>query len=195
MKSLSGLLCFLTFSTLFAQNPDYQLLNQMFQDQVLRVVNFDSEKFGVIPPVLQEELMLVADSMAKGHAHCLFVGVAYNTKDQAMAAAWVGSRLKRKVYHLKLQSTVSRYIGETEKNLSRLFELAERGKWILFFDEADALFGKRTEGGENAANKYANLETSYLLQLIREHQVPVFMRVNRFYPELKPTFRYQIVFD
>jgi SpoVK/Ycf46/Vps4 family AAA+-type ATPase len=63
---------------------------------------------------------------------------------------------------------VSKYIGETEKNLASLFERAEHKNWILFFDEADAIFGKRT-GVRDAHDKYANQEVSYLLQRIESH--------------------------
>jgi SpoVK/Ycf46/Vps4 family AAA+-type ATPase len=62
---------------------------------------------------------------------------------------------------------VSKYIGETEKNLSRLFDKAERKEWILFFDEADSLFGKRGQV-KDAHDKYANQEMSYLLQRMEQ---------------------------
>ncbi|MBK8195839.1 MAG: ATP-binding protein, partial [Lewinellaceae bacterium] len=71
------------------------------------------------------------------------------------------------VYRIDLSTVVSKYIGETEKNLSSLFERAEDKNWILFFDEADALFGKRTNV-RDAHDKYANQEVSYLLQRIEE---------------------------
>ena len=63
---------------------------------------------------------------------------------------------------------VSKYIGETEKNLARIFQEAETSNAILFFDEADALFGKRTEVSD-AHDRYANIETSYLLQKMEEY--------------------------
>ena len=63
---------------------------------------------------------------------------------------------------------VSKYIGETEKNLSKLFDKAANKDWILFFDEADSIFGKRTNV-RDAHDKYANQEVSYLLQRIESH--------------------------
>jgi len=71
------------------------------------------------------------------------------------------------VYRVDLSMIVSKYIGETEKNLSRIFDSAANQNWILFFDEADALFGKRTQA--NSSNdRHANQQTSYLLQRIED---------------------------
>ncbi|RYZ25688.1 MAG: ATP-binding protein, partial [Chitinophagaceae bacterium] len=72
---------------------------------------------------------------------------------------------------------VSKYIGETGKNLSKVFDAAENQGWILFFDEADALFGKRTNVSD-ARDRYANQETSYLLQRIEEHSGLVILATN-----------------
>ena len=71
------------------------------------------------------------------------------------------------VYRVDLSMIVSKYIGETEKNLARVFDMAEHRDWILFFDEADALFGKRTT--TNTSNdRHANQEVAYLLQRIED---------------------------
>ncbi len=72
---------------------------------------------------------------------------------------------------------VSKYIGETEKNLSKLFDKAENKDWILFFDEADALFGKRT-GIRDAHDRYANQEISYLLQRVEDYNGLVILASN-----------------
>jgi SpoVK/Ycf46/Vps4 family AAA+-type ATPase len=72
---------------------------------------------------------------------------------------------------------VSKYIGETEKNLSRLLDIAEYKNWILFFDEADALFSKRTEINDSK-DKYANQGTSYLLQRLEEYDGLVILATN-----------------
>jgi SpoVK/Ycf46/Vps4 family AAA+-type ATPase len=72
---------------------------------------------------------------------------------------------------------VSKYIGETEKNLEKVFHLAENKNWILFFDEADALFGKRTSVS-NANDRYANQETAYLLQRIDDFSGVVILASN-----------------
>ena len=72
---------------------------------------------------------------------------------------------------------VSKYIGETEKNLETIFDRAEEKEWILFFDEADALFGKRT-GVKDAHDKYSNQEVSYLLQRIENYNGLVILATN-----------------
>lgn len=84
------------------------------------------------------------------------------------AAALVGKLAGNDVYKIDLSSVVSKYIGETEKNLDRLFARAESKNAILYFDEADALFGKRSDV-KNAHDRYANIEVSYLLQRIQDH--------------------------
>jgi len=86
---------------------------------------------------------------------------------KTMAATLLGKFTGHDVYRIDLSSLVSKYIGETEKNLSALFERAENKKWILFFDEADALFGKRTNV-RDAHDRFANQEVSYLLQRVEE---------------------------
>src|SRR5690606_23438518 len=76
-----------------------------------------------------------------------------------------------------LSMVVSKFIGETEKNLSNLFAKAENKGWILFFDEADALFGKRTNV-RDAHDKYANQEVSYLLQRVEQYNGLVILATN-----------------
>ncbi|MGN6265015.1 MAG: AAA family ATPase [Ginsengibacter sp.] len=76
---------------------------------------------------------------------------------------FLSSLYKKEIYRIDLSQLVSKYIGETEKNLEKIFKQAEQNDWILFFDEADALFGKRTEV-KDAHDRYANQEVSYLLQ-------------------------------
>jgi len=84
---------------------------------------------------------------------------------------------EREVFRIDLSMVVSKYIGETEKNLSTLFDKAENKDWILFFDEADAIFGKRT-GVRDAHDKYANQEVSYLLQRIESYNGLVILASN-----------------
>lgn len=86
-----------------------------------------------------------------------------NGTGKTIAAEVIAGRLKRDLYRVDLSKIVSKYIGETEKNLSRLFNAAESAGAILLFDEAEALFGKRSEV-KDAHDRYANLEISYLLQ-------------------------------
>jgi SpoVK/Ycf46/Vps4 family AAA+-type ATPase len=80
-----------------------------------------------------------------------------------MAAEVIARELALALYRIDLSAVVSKYIGETEKNLRRLFDAAEQGGAILFFDEADALFGKRSEVNDSH-DRYANIEINYLLQ-------------------------------
>ncbi len=84
---------------------------------------------------------------------------------KTLTANLLGKRCNRDIYKIDLSLVVSKYIGETEKNLSRLFDKAENKDWILFFDEADALFGKRTQI-KDSHDRYANQEISYLLQRV-----------------------------
>ena len=94
---------------------------------------------------------------------CLFHGPPGTGK--TMTATLLGKQTGKEVFRIDLSSVVSKYIGETEKNLATLFNKAQNKNWILFFDEADALFGKRTNV-RDAHDKYANQEISYLLQRI-----------------------------
>jgi hypothetical protein len=86
---------------------------------------------------------------------------------KTMTACLLGRSTGRDVYKVDLSLVVSKYIGETEKNLSKAFDQAQHKGWILFFDEADALFGKRSET-KDAHDRYANQEVSYLLQRIED---------------------------
>ncbi len=96
---------------------------------------------------------------------------------KTLTAALLGKYTGRHVYRIDLSFIVSKYIGETEKNLARLFDKAENKDWILFFDEADSIFGKRT-GVKDSHDKYANQEVSYLLQKIEAHPGLVILASN-----------------
>jgi ATPase family associated with various cellular activities (AAA) len=91
----------------------------------------------------------------------LFTGESGTGK--TMSAEVIANELRLNLYRIDLSAVVSKYIGETEKNLRRLFDAAENGGAILFFDEADALFGKRSEV-KDSHDRYANIEINYLLQ-------------------------------
>lgn len=99
---------------------------------------------------------------------------------KTMAASIIARQLWLDIYKIDLAQVVSKYIGETEKNLERIFTHAEKGNLLLFFDEADALFGKRTEV-KDAHDRYANMEVSYLLQRIERYPGMVIMASN--FPE------------
>lgn len=96
---------------------------------------------------------------------------------KTMAAQVIAGELQQDLYKIDLSGVVSKYIGETEKNLAKIFQEAETSNAILFFDEADALFGKRTEVSD-AHDRYANIETSYLLQKMEEYEGVVIMATN-----------------
>jgi hypothetical protein len=96
---------------------------------------------------------------------------------KTLTTTLLGKRTNRDVYRIDLSQLVSKYIGETEKNLEKIFRRAEQKEWILFFDEADALFGKRTSIS-NSNDKYANQETSYLLQRIEDFPNVVILASN-----------------
>ncbi len=105
----------------------------------------------------------------------LFYGPAGTGK--TLTATVLGNETSKEVYKIDLSMVVSKYIGETEKNLELLFARAEDKDWILFFDEADAIFGKRTSV-RDAHDKYANQEVSYLLQRIEEFNGLVILATN-----------------
>jgi DNA polymerase III delta prime subunit len=96
---------------------------------------------------------------------------------KTMAASLLGKSTKRPVFRVDLSLIVSKYIGETEKNLGSLFDEAEHKDWILFFDEADALFGRRSQTKE-AHDRYANQEVAYLLQRIEYFSGLVVLATN-----------------
>lgn len=96
---------------------------------------------------------------------------------KTLAATLLGKKNGMDVYRVDLSMIVSKYIGETEKNLARVFDMAENRNWILFFDEADALFGKRTS--TNTSNdRHANQEVAYLLQRIEDFPGTVILATN-----------------
>lgn len=105
----------------------------------------------------------------------LFYGAPGTGK--TFAACLLGKYCNCDVYRIDLSMIISKYIGETEKNLSRIFDMAEHKNWILFFDEADALFGKRTKV-EDSHDRYANQEVSYLLQRIEDFTGVVILASN-----------------
>ena len=105
----------------------------------------------------------------------LFSGVSGTGK--TMAAEVVANELRLDLYRIDLSAVVSKYIGETEKNLRRVFDAAEEGGAILLFDEADALFGKRSEV-KDSHDRYANIEVSYLLQRMEAYRGLAILTTN-----------------
>lgn len=116
----------------------------------------------------------MAGQLKRGYCSLFYGG---SGTGKTITATLIGKRVNRDVYRIDLSSVVSKYIGETEKNLEKIFTTLESYKAILFFDEADALFGKRTSI-QNAHDRYANQEVSYLLQRIEEYPGLVILASN-----------------
>jgi SpoVK/Ycf46/Vps4 family AAA+-type ATPase len=112
----------------------------------------------------------------EGGLAVLFAGAPGTGK--TMAAEAIAAELDLPLYRIDLSQVVNKYIGETEKNLRRLFDAADSADVILFFDEADALFGKRTEV-KDAHDRYANLEISYLLERMERFKGLAILATNR----------------
>jgi len=107
--------------------------------------------------------------------NALFAGESGTGK--TLAAEVIAHELKLNLYRIDLSQVVSKYIGETEKNLRKLFDAAEDGGTILFFDEADALFGKRSEV-KDSHDRYANIEINYLLQRMEAYRGLAILATN-----------------
>ena len=116
----------------------------------------------------------MADRLRPGY-RALFYGPPGTGK--TLTASLLGSVTGKKVFRVDLSTVTSKYIGETEKNLANLFDRANNRDWMLFFDEADALFGKRTEV-KDSHDKYANQEASYLLQRVEEFEGLIILASN-----------------
>jgi SpoVK/Ycf46/Vps4 family AAA+-type ATPase len=96
---------------------------------------------------------------------------------KTLTASLLGKQMDMEVYRVDLSQIVSKYIGETEKNMGSLFDQAENRNWILFFDEADALFGSRT-ATSSSNDKHANQEVAYLLQRVEDYPGVVILASN-----------------
>jgi SpoVK/Ycf46/Vps4 family AAA+-type ATPase len=128
-------------------------------------------------------------SLGKGLS-ALFAGPPGTGK--TMAAEVIARDLELDLYKIDLSQVVSKYIGETEKNLAKVFQEASAGNSILFFDECDALFGKRTEV-KDAHDRYANIEVAYLLQKIDEYDGLCILATN-LRQNLDPAFTRRLTF-
>lgn len=120
----------------------------------------------------------------------LFAGPSGTGK--TLAAEVLAKHLQLDLYRIDLSQTVSKYIGETERNLSRIFEAAEAGGAVLLFDEADALFGRRSEV-KDSHDRYANLEVSYLLQRMETYHGLAVLTTN-LKDSLDPAFQRRLRF-
>ncbi len=106
---------------------------------------------------------------------CLFVGECGT--DKIKAAELIARELELNLYRVNLSAVVNKYIGETEKNLGRIFDEAGRDGWILFFDEADSLFGKRSEV-KDSHDRYATMVINYLLERLENHRGLIILATN-----------------
>ena len=124
---------------------------------------------------LHHKLGTAARTRASEGVRLLFTGASGTGK--SLAAQWLASRLGLPVYRVDLSAMLSKWIGETEKNLAELLARAEHADVLLLFDEADTLFGKRTEVS-SANDRFANAQTNYLLQRIETHGGIVVLTAN-----------------
>jgi len=116
------------------------------------------------------------DAKIKPGYRALFYGPPGTGK--TLTACLLGKSTGKDVYRVDLSMIVSKWVGETEKNLGRVFDMAENKDWILFFDEADALFGKRTDT-KSSQERYANQEVAYLLQRTEDYPGTVILASNK----------------
>jgi AAA+ superfamily predicted ATPase len=152
--------------------PDFPAKNittaMTWDDLVLN--NYTQNQLNEIMVWVQHNEALMQDEVLKRKIkpgyRALFHGPSGTGK--TLTASLLGKHLNKEVYRIDLSQVVSKYIGETEKNLEKIFVKAENKGWILFFDEADSLFGKRTNV-QSSHDRYANQEVSYLLQRIEDY--------------------------
>lgn len=132
-----------------------------FYNEAPMVVQYDEKAITATGDALQR--------MSPHARGTLVLLVGMTTPETERAASTLVSRLKCDLHRVDLSGIVSKYIGETEKNLRELFRRASSSTGILFFDEADALFGKRSEV-KDSHDRYANVELSRLLSLLESYQ-------------------------
>lgn len=124
---------------------------------------------------LVEDLGRAATARYQPGVRALFIGPSGTGK--TLAAGWLATQLGLPLYRVDLASVTSKYIGETEKNLAQLLARAEQSEVVLLFDEADSLFGKRTDV-QQANDRFANAQTNYLLQRIESYDGIVLLTSN-----------------
>jgi hypothetical protein len=151
-----------TWDDIVLPEPELALLNRVASQLRNRMTVYESWGF--------------ARRMNRGLGiSALFAGPSGTGK--SMAAEVIANDLRLTLYRIDLSAVVSKYIGETEKNLSRLFDAAEEGGALLLFDEADALFGKRSEV-KDSHDRYANIEINYLLQRMEAYRGVAILATN-----------------
>lgn len=117
---------------------------------------------------------VLSKKLNKGYK-CLFYGPPGTGK--TLSTLLIGKKNNKDVYRIDLSQMVSKYVGETEKNLAKIFNIAENKDWVLFFDEAESLFSKRTAVSDSK-DKFANQQTAYLLQRVEEYKGLIILATN-----------------
>jgi SpoVK/Ycf46/Vps4 family AAA+-type ATPase len=140
------------------------------RDELARVLQRCAMRAG-----LHAALGVAARTRASEGVRMLFTGASGTGK--SLAAMWLATRLGLPIFRVDLSAMLSKWIGETEKNLAELLARAEHADVVLLFDEADTLFGKRTEVS-SANDRFANAQTNYLLQRIESHAGIVVLTSN-----------------
>ncbi len=144
-------------------------------------LNFSNEHLSLFRQMAQEARGLAASSGRRqfpgdsSSVLALFSGSSGTGK--TMAAEVIARELRTGLYRVSLNIVVSKYIGETEKNLARIFETAQKKEAVLLFDEADALFGKRSKV-QDSHDRYANIEVSSLLAKIESYRGVIILTSN-----------------
>jgi SpoVK/Ycf46/Vps4 family AAA+-type ATPase len=131
----------------------------------------------VLPSKIQKQITEISENVSKQFDEYNRILLIGKPSQNTMSAKVIDFVLDYPLYRVDLASIVNKYIGETEKNLKKVLDYAERKDCILFFDEADALFGKRTDVSD-AHGRYANLEVSWLLQRIEAYEGIVVLASN-----------------
>lgn len=138
-------------------------------------------------PAAVSELKNACSEFSQGR-NFLYLFTGPGNPNKLLAAEAIASSLGKDLYRVDLSAISSKYIGETEKNLRRLFDAAESGGAILFFDEADALFGKRSEV-KDSHDRFANIEINYLLQQIKSYPGLAILSTNEKLHQEHPLMR------
>ena len=161
-----------------AKFPAKEITTEMVWEDLIVDQHVDADLLEIRDWLVHRDLILkdweLEKNLKRGY-RVLFYGPPGTGK--TLSATLLGKETKQPVFRVDLSLVVSKYIGETEKNLGKLFDEAENKKWILFFDEADALFGKRTQT-KSSNDRYANQEVAYLLQRIEDFGGLVILATN-----------------
>lgn len=180
--------------------PDQETISKICRGKPYEPLGIDFPAKKIVTPMEWEDLILAPTTLhqvedildwvslkkdlserlgMEKHLRAGFKALFYGSSGtgKTLCAGLIGKRVGMPVYRIDLSQIVSKYIGETQKNLEQLFRLSENKQWILFFDEADSLFNKRTDV-ENSHDRHANQETAFLLQRLENFPGLVIMATN-----------------